>query len=148
MTFSVNDMHKFLIIKFGVMVILLFSCVGQDSNPVANKQDIEQWKCERKDIGCANENSDATDLCLDYCFGPAIPNPTAGVVTIPLTVPERVFVSLYVFRNGYEQTLIQDTLPRGIYEVVWDGRNVMEGLYLFYVVIGGWESNGMVLVKR
>ena len=83
------------------------------------------------------------------------PNPFNPTTTISFVLPSRMRTSLAIFdvRGALVRRLLDEDLPAGLKEVVWDGRNqrgqpAASGLY-FYELRAGKESmtRKMLLLK-
>lgn len=83
------------------------------------------------------------------------PNPFNPVTTITFTLDSPVPVKLNVYNTAGQlvKTLINDGLPRGIHEVVWDGKNdtgqmVSSGLYFYRLKTDAEaQTKSMILLK-
>jgi len=83
------------------------------------------------------------------------PNPFNPTTTIAFTLPEKMHVnlSIYDLQGKLVDTLVDDQLPKGVKEIVWDSRNtkgnpVSSGIY-FYRMSAGKKviTRKMVLLK-
>lgn len=78
------------------------------------------------------------------------PNPFNPITTIRFDLPEQVFLNLRVFDvHGREiTTLINQTLPAGRYNVVFDGNNIASGIYYYKIQAGNFfQTRKMLLLK-
>jgi WD40 repeat protein len=83
------------------------------------------------------------------------PNPfnPSTAIQFELTVPCRVDLQVYSASGRRIVSLVEDQLPHGRHEVVWNGRNdagrpVASGIYFYRLKAGGFsETRRMLLVK-
>ena len=109
-------------------------------------------------VASPQEVSGALDLPsapTRYALRQCVPNPFNPLTRIEYDLPEDTFVKLVVYAtNGHlVKTLVNDVVPQGVQEAVWDGkdrfgRRVAAGVYFYRIEAGGYsETRRMVLVK-
>lgn len=83
------------------------------------------------------------------------PNPSPGATRFSLLLPRAAAVRLNVFdaRGRRVQTLLDEWLPDGAHEIVWDGRDVAgqsvpAGLYFYRLDTGGRSVSRKVVISR
>ena len=78
------------------------------------------------------------------------PNPFNPTTLIRYDIPANSFVKLVVYDiTGKEvTTLVNETMPAGKYEAVWNGQKFASGVYFYRITAGDFKSiKSMVLLK-
>ncbi len=86
----------------------------------------------------------------DYSLSNNYPNPFNPTTTIKYQIPERNFVSIKVFDIiGNEiETLVDEEMSPGKYEVKFDGTGISSGIYFYKIAVGNFvETKKMILLK-
>jgi hypothetical protein len=86
----------------------------------------------------------------DYSLSNNYPNPFNPTTTIKYQIPERNFVSIKVFDVlGNEiETLVDEEMSQGKYEVKFDGSLLSSGIYFYKIAVGNFvETKKMILLK-
>ena len=92
----------------------------------------------------------STEIPSKYSLGQNYPNPFNPRTAISLCLPVVSFVSLKVYDvMGREvQTLVNEKLQQGAFEVTFDGSNLNSGVYFYKLVTDGYsETKRMLLVR-
>lgn len=100
-----------------------------------------------KIIGIRNIN---TELPEGYNLFQNYPNPFNPETKMRFMIKESGFVSLKVFDvEGKEiESLVQNNLRQGTYEVTFDGKNLASGTYFYKLIAGNYsQTKSMVLIK-
>jgi hypothetical protein len=92
---------------------------------------------------------------LEFTLNQNYPNPFNPTTTISFALPEKAPVSLNIFdaRGSLVVSLIDDTLPEGFKEIVWDGKDandqpVSTGVYFYQLKAGKRVmTKKMILLK-
>ena len=107
-----------------------------------------------KRVACELRSSGVRVKSAGYSLslGQNYPNPFNPTTRINFSLPERSHVSIVVYDPAGRQvtTLVSSTLPAGINEVTWDGRNasgdpVSSGVYFYRLTAG---RQGHVLTRK
>ena len=93
--------------------------------------------------------ADATDLCAD-AGGVALQILGSGG---PIADDGRASTAYIIWADGRSKILIDATLPAGVHEVVWDGRDeqgraVSEGVYFHRLQLGGERVARRLILLR
>ncbi|MBS1913116.1 MAG: T9SS type A sorting domain-containing protein [Bacteroidetes bacterium] len=95
-------------------------------------------------------NPSAPDATAGYELGSNVPNPFSGSTTISFTLPTEQHTTVNVFdaTGKNVRTLVDETLPAGSHTVVFDARDLPNGMYLYRMVAGRFsETKTMTLAK-
>lgn len=78
------------------------------------------------------------------------PNPFNPVTTIPFTLPEDIYVRLEVYdTTGRQvQTLVNEMLSAGFYDIPFQGSGLASGVYLYRLVGSGTSRVGKMLLLK
>ncbi|HVZ40213.1 MAG TPA: T9SS type A sorting domain-containing protein [Candidatus Kapabacteria bacterium] len=90
------------------------------------------------------------DATAGYELGSNVPNPFSGSTTISFTLPTEQHATVNVFDAAGKnvRTLVDETLPAGSHTVVFDARDLPNGMYLYRMVAGRFsETKTMTLAK-
>lgn len=112
--------------------------LGQAASPVA------------LDLSKAGGAPDLLDLPMEFALYPNYPNPFNPVTVIGYDLPQQGPVSLTVYDviGRRVATLVNEEQPAGRHKVLFDGRLLASGLYLFRMRAGNFVKTGkMMLVK-
>ncbi len=92
---------------------------------------------------------------LAFSVGRCSPNPFRGGTALALTLPSDtdVSVAIYDVAGRRVRTLVSGTLPRGVHEIAWDGRDrggakVSAGVYFYRVKAGEVEELRTAVLLR
>jgi hypothetical protein len=92
---------------------------------------------------------------LALSVGRCSPNPFRGGTALALTLPSDtdVSVAIYDVAGRRVRTLVSGTLPRGVHEIAWDGRDrggakVSAGVYFYRVKAGEVEELRTAVLLR
>ena len=119
---------------------------------------------ESSEGGFARESAGPTPVELlpaAFELSPNYPNPFNPSITIAFTLPvvdsygeaSPVTLSIYDINGRKVQTLVDNTVPAGNHEVVWDGRDksgaeVSSGIYFYRLQAGKFvQERKMVLMR-
>lgn len=86
----------------------------------------------------------------DFNLSQNFPNPFNPATSIKFSIPSKEFVTLKVYDvNGRKvETIINQNLLPGIYEVNFDGTNLSSGVYFYRISAGKFnQTRRMILVK-
>jgi hypothetical protein len=90
------------------------------------------------------------NIPIKFSLGQNYPNPFNPVTKIKYEVHKSGDVKLVVYDvMGREvQTLVNEKLQPGTYEVSFDGSAINSGIYLYKIISGGYsETKKMILIK-
>lgn len=85
-----------------------------------------------------------------YKLGQNYPNPFNPMTNVKFQMPNEAFVKLIVFDVlGREiETLVNEELKPGTYEITFDGSNLPSGLYFYKLTAGNYnDTKKMILIK-
>ena len=110
--------------------------------------DPDDWGC-MDSIFQSEPDSGAMNLVpSQFCFGPAYPNPADDATIIPVTVPIKCFVKVYVTDgDGFRLDLLNDTLTPGIHNLAWDCSTASTGIYRAFLEADLWDCYGDVQIQ-
>jgi hypothetical protein len=93
---------------------------------------------------------ESNDLPLKYSVEQNYPNPFNSLTHISYSLPEKYYVTLYVFdvlgRKVAE--LVNGVQARGRYSVPFDGSNLASGMYFYRFSAGGHEAVRKILLLK
>ena len=108
-------------------------------------------------VALAKQVADLEDLLPEkFELAQNYPNPFNPTTTIAFSVanePVRVSLIIYDITGRVVQTLVNEKMEPGNYEILWDGRNrqqqrVASGLYIYRIIAGKFvKSRKMILLK-
>ena len=83
-------------------------------------------------------------------LGSPRPNPTSGLVAVPVYLPAAGRVLLDVFDVGGRRVarLLDARRAAGVHVALWDARRSAPGVYIVVVRLGVWQGTRRVLVLR
>jgi len=87
---------------------------------------------------------------LTYALHPNYPNPFNPVTHIQFTIPEPTDVKLQIFDLLGKQVdvLVNEMLPIGHHQVIWNPRNLSSGFYFYKLEAGSFiQTRKMILLK-
>jgi hypothetical protein len=87
---------------------------------------------------------------LTYALHPNYPNPFNPVTHIQFTIPEQTVVKLQIFNVLGRQVdvLVNETLPIGHHEILWNPKNLSSGFYFYKLEAGSFmQTRKMILLK-
>jgi len=87
---------------------------------------------------------------LTYALHPNYPNPFNPVTHIQFTIPEQTDVKLQIFDVLGRQVdvLVNETLPFGHHEILWNPKNLSSGFYFYKLEAGSFmHTRKMILLK-
>ena len=87
---------------------------------------------------------------LTYALHPNYPNPFNPVTHIQFTIPEQTNVKLQIFDvlGRRVDVLVNETLPFGHHEILWNPKNLSSGFYFYKLEAGSFmQTRKMVLLK-
>ena len=87
---------------------------------------------------------------LTYALHPNYPNPFNPVTHIQFTIPEQAGVKLRIFDIMGRQVdvLVNETLPIGHHEIIWNPNNLSSGFYFYKLEAGSFmQTRKMILLK-
>lgn len=95
--------------------------------------------------GTAGEVVDVATNPTDFSLGQNYPNPFNPSTTIAFALPADAKVSLRVYNTLGEvvSTLVDDVMPAGQHQAVWNASGMPSGLYFYKI-----ETAGMSMTKR
>ncbi len=94
--------------------------------------------------------SSASAVPSEYSLEQNFPNPYNPATTIRFSVPEEVRVTLEVYNILGERIkeLKNEVMNPGYYDVVFDGRSLVSGIYFYRIEAGGFvQTRKMVLLR-
>ena len=103
-----------------------------------------------KSLNPVSSNNEGQEIPGKYSLSQNYPNPFNPVTKIKFQMPKQGFAVLKIYDAlGREiQTLINQSLSPGTYEVDWDGNNLAGGVYFYKLTSGAFtETRKMILVK-
>ena len=97
------------------------------------------------EAGAQVQSEDAATAPDEFGLGQNYPNPFNPSTTISYTVPADARVSLHVYNTLGEQvaTLVDEVVPAGQHQAVWNAAGLPSGLYFYKL-----ESAGVTMTKR
>ena len=87
---------------------------------------------------------------LTYALHPNYPNPFNPVTHIQFTIPEQTNVKLQIFDvlGRRVDVLVNETLPFGHHEILWNPKNLSSGFYFYKLEAGSFmHTRKMILLK-
>ncbi|MFQ5584263.1 MAG: T9SS type A sorting domain-containing protein [Calditrichia bacterium] len=101
-----------------------------------------------------NRSLQATQIPAEFALSQNYPNPFNPATTITISLPEDRKVQLHIYDITGRQlrTLLEQPLPAGVHQLVWNGRNdkgglVSSGVYVYRIIAGDFvQSRKMVLM--
>jgi len=121
--------------------------VKTDSTGVIIKDDPLDWQPRYN-----SNNGGSISTADSFCFRPAYPNPTTRKSIIPFAVPQMVRGKIILKSSPSTtiETIFDDTLPRGIFQLHFDftanSLTNKNGIYRFYFEFSSLDS-GKILKK-
>ncbi|MHB2153390.1 T9SS type A sorting domain-containing protein [Calditrichota bacterium GD2] len=102
--------------------------------------------------GTLNKSRPVTKIIpKNFALRQNFPNPFNPLTHITVELPEeaKVELSVYTINGKKVQTLLKGLQSAGIYEVVFDGRNLASGVYIYRLTTdkGFAQSKKMTLIK-
>lgn len=97
-----------------------------------------------------DDETAAANIPAEYELNAAVPNPFNPSTSIGFALPEPAKVALTVYDISGRQVavLVDEFLPPGHHQAVFDGSGLASGIYLFRLTAGSFTAAGkMVLVK-
>jgi len=101
-------------------------------------------------IGESSVGIDDEIIPLTYALHPNYPNPFNPVTHIQFTIPEQTVVKLQIFDVLGRQVdvLVNETLPIGHHEILWNPKNLSSGFYFYKLEAGSFmQTRKMILLK-
>ena len=101
-------------------------------------------------IGGSSVGIDDEIIPLTYALHPNYPNPFNPVTHIQFTIPEQTDVKLEIFDVLGRQVdvLVNETLPIGHHEILWNPKNLSSGFYFYKLEAGSFvHTRKMILLK-
>jgi len=95
-------------------------------------------------------NKIGSEFPVNYTLSQNYPNPFNPVTNIKFDLPKESFVKLIVYDIlGRElESIVNEDLVEGVYEVSWDASNYSSGIYIYKLEVEDFvESKKMVLIK-
>jgi hypothetical protein len=92
----------------------------------------------------------SNELPMKFQLHQNYPNPFNGISKIKYQIAKRSNVKMVIYDIlGQElETLVDETLSPGKYELEWDATNYSSGVYYYRLVAGDYtETRKMVLIK-
>ncbi|MCX7833314.1 MAG: T9SS type A sorting domain-containing protein [Ignavibacteria bacterium] len=90
------------------------------------------------------------ELPVDYKLYNNYPNPFNPSTKIKFSIPKQEFVTVNIYDNlgKHVKTLVNSTLPAGVYEFTFNADNLATGIYFYSIQAGNFsDSKVMVLIK-
>ena len=117
--------------------------------------DVYLIKTEPEDTVQVSEGHDVLHPRRRWSLSQNRPNPFRATTTISYALPDRQQISLTIYdiSGARVRTLVSRTLPAGLHNVVWDGRDeaghrVANGVYFYCLRAGGHaETRRMALIR-
>jgi hypothetical protein len=90
-------------------------------------------------------NTQQSEVPQNYILNQNYPNPFNPVTTIQFQLPQRAWVTLKIFDPLGKEivTLINEQLPAGSYQKIWQARDLSSGIYFYHL-----KSNDFQTVKK
>lgn len=95
------------------------------------------------------------DAVTSVALGAGAPNPFTESTTLTLSLPSAaaVAVRIYDVSGRLVTTLVSGTMPAGVHEVAWDGRDergsdAPSGIYFCRAEVGDWSDSRKVILLR
>jgi hypothetical protein len=91
-----------------------------------------------------------TDTTSVAWLGIPRPNPTQGLVAVPVCLPEagRVLLEVYDVAGRRVARILDTRRGAGVHVALWDARRSAPGLYVVVARLGAWQGTRRVLVLR
>ena len=92
----------------------------------------------------------SSEVPESYSLGQNYPNPfnTRTVVSFSLPVDSKVSIKVYDVMGREVQTLVNERMGAGKYEVRFDGSGMTSGVYFYQMEAGNFkETRRMILIK-
>jgi Secretion system C-terminal sorting domain/Kelch motif len=108
---------------------------------------VEEVVPQGTSVGLEEENN---ILPVDFIVSQNYPNPFNPSTTIYFQLPQRVWLTLKIFDPlGKEvETLVEEQLPAGNFEKVWQPQNLPSGIYFYQLKAGKFQTiKKMILMK-
>jgi len=112
--------------------------------------EIDQGLYKRSITDITSVNNLSTEIPSAYSLGQNYPNPfnPSTVISFQLSVVSDVSLMVYDVQGREVQTLVNERLNAGTYEVRFDGSMLTSGVYFYKMVTEGYsETKRMVLIK-
>lgn len=94
-------------------------------------------------------------IIADYELGPALPNPSRGGLTFSYAVPSEgpLTLKVYGLTGQVVRTLVSESMPPGLHQARWDGRDdlghtVSSGVYFYRLEAGTFARTQKVVIAR
>jgi len=87
---------------------------------------------------------------LTYALNQNYPNPFNPITNIQFTIPEQADVKLRIYNVLGRQVdvLVNETLPIGHHQILWNPRNLSSGVYFYKLEAGSFiKTRKMILLK-
>ena len=120
---------------------------------------IQAQDIEKMSVVVANPSNFSQDFTITFSarelpeivtIYPIYPNPFNPLTTIPFSIPSPMHVRLDVYdlQGRNVRSLLNSTLNKGFYDVVFDGNELASGIYIYMLQTGSTSQSGkMVLLK-
>jgi hypothetical protein len=116
---------------------------------VAGTHGRSMYKINLNNVTSAEQNDDdiiASDFVLEQNY----PNPFNPVTKIKYSIPQETEVTIKVFDILGEEvmTLVNKKQEAGIYDVEFDGSNLVSGIYIYQMLAGDFSNTKKMLIVK
>jgi len=108
------------------------------------------WKRPLSEITSVNHGMTGTNVPERYSLSQNYPNPFNPTTQIKYSIPKRSYITLkvYNFLGQLVRTLFDGVQEQGNFEVLFDGKGLASGMYLFRLTSSGFtETKKLILIK-
>ncbi len=96
------------------------------------------------------EDKDSLMILNDFALQQNYPNPFNSSTTIQFAIPSNEFVSLEIYNlSGQKiETLVDEQLTKGNYNIEWNAKGLAAGVYIYSLEAGKvFKTNKLILIK-